>query len=157
MLTDDDGSPFAGLEILGYQQYAPGEYVLPDVEHDLVADPLLGVVDLSCASIEGQEDIVELTQHFFSKILTERLGAFDELIRGDRLVTQLSGPVLDPEFGRDLVQEETLPDVLRVADQSLHVSFDLHDLSPLSLGNIKRSATLCRRLAHKRQRGPNAE
>ena len=47
--------------------------------------------------------------------------------------------------------------VLRVADESLHVLFELRDLSPLSLGDIKRSATLCRRLAHRRQRGPNAE
>ena len=143
MLTDHDRSSFAGLEIFRHQQYAPREHVLPDIEHDFVADPLFSVVDLSCASVERYVGIVEPTQHFFSKVLTERFGALDELVRRDRVVTQLSGPVLSREFWCDFVQEGTLADVLRVADESLHVLFELRDLSPLSRGDIKRSATLC--------------
>ena len=114
VLADDDRPAFAGFQILRHQQDAPGEHVRTNVEHHIIAGPLLGVVDLARARIEWRDSgSSNCAKDFFRKVLAVRFGAFDELVRGNRLKTEFPGPSFVCQFGRDLVQEETVADMRR--------------------------------------------
>jgi hypothetical protein len=112
MLADDDGPPFTGFEILGQQQDTPGKHVRPYVEHHLIANPFFGVVDLTRSRIEGRQRFIESAQDFFRKVLAVLFGAFNELVGRNRLVTKFPGPGFGCQFGRCLVQKETVADML---------------------------------------------
>src|SRR5439155_955724 len=59
VLTNDDGTLLAGLQIFRKEQDSPREEFRSDVQHDVISDPLLLVVDLARPGIGGRERILD--------------------------------------------------------------------------------------------------
>jgi hypothetical protein len=92
VLADDDRTPFAGLEVLGKQQYSPGEEFAPDVQDHFVAGPFLLVVDAAGARIGRKQRLVECAEHLFPVIAAIGLGAFDKFCGGVAFAAQVGVP-----------------------------------------------------------------
>ena len=67
VLTDDNRTLFAFLQVLRNEQHAISENVWEDIEHHFVTSPIVRFPRLSRASVERQQLFIEVANHFVAE------------------------------------------------------------------------------------------
>ena len=121
MLTDDDRTPLAGLEVVGYEQHAEGDDVVGDVEDHLVALPFRRVVRQPCPRVQGHVRFRQSADDCFSEFLAKVFLRRHELVE---------------RFHVELVPHMLPPTLRRRREQPLGEGNGLFDLALLSSLNV---------------------
>src|SRR2546430_6014751 len=144
MLAYHDWPALVRLDILWHQQDTPCKNLLPDIEDDLITNPLFGVVDLAGTGVSGQIRLFELSQNFLPQIIAIPLSAFNEWFGRARVDAQFHCPGSVGKIGLYLVQKKLVQRLLGISHQMLCVLLQFPQLSLLSLHGVEGLATVHR-------------
>src|SRR5256886_13894197 len=78
MLAYHDWPALVRLDILWHQQDTPCKNLLPDIEDDLITNPLFGVVDLAGPGVGGQNRLFDIPQNFLPQEMQTRFSPFSD-------------------------------------------------------------------------------
>jgi hypothetical protein len=125
VLTDHDGPPLAGLQVLRHDQNAPGEDLRPHIQHYIVGRPVVRFRDLASARMGRLQRLVKTAHAVGVETFAEPAGGVGKWRGGMHRVRLLRAPTQFRQFGYRRVQEEPVSDLFGCSHQRLYVLFEL--------------------------------